>query len=216
MYSWDSRGDTLAVDEPLYAHHLQKCPELYRPYRKQLLAEQTTDGAAVLAKLCEGPQNSESETILFAKHMAKQGIGLDVAKLTAAPTQRHIILIRNPMKQLLSFAEKRMDTQAHGGTSLHELALPQLVEIFHSLKSAAGVEPVVVDYDDLLAAPEKMLKALCAQLRVKFDPAMLSWQAGPKSCDGLWAKYWSVLSYYQLLQYPCACLTTACINGATM
>eukprot|EP00750_Incisomonas_marina_P019570 INCI3580.5.p1 GENE.INCI3580.5~~INCI3580.5.p1 ORF type:complete len:608 (-),score=109.08 INCI3580.5:213-2036(-) len=199
LYSWDARADTAAVDEPLYAHHLSKRPNLFRPYRAELLAAQNSDGQQVLAELCRGPAvpaassaaSSAAPSLLFAKHMAKHNIGLDLGQGgVAGPTQRHVVLIRNPMKQLLSFAAKG-ESKAHAETSLDELALPQLLDIFHTVGRAPGASPpVVVDYDDLLRDPEPMLRALCQALDVPFDPAMLSWKAGPKECDGLWASYW--------------------------
>ena len=35
-----------------------------------------------------------------------------------------------------------------------------------------------------------MLRALCAALGVPFDAAMLSWPAGPRDSDGVWAPHW--------------------------
>ena len=35
-----------------------------------------------------------------------------------------------------------------------------------------------------------MLEALCDALGVRFDPAMLSWPAGPRPTDGVWAPHW--------------------------
>jgi hypothetical protein len=35
-----------------------------------------------------------------------------------------------------------------------------------------------------------VLDALCAALDVVYDPAMLSWPAGPQDSDGVWAKHW--------------------------
>ena len=66
-----------------------------------------------------------AEQVLFAKHMAKQVIALDVAPagetkaLGSDPSQRHIILIRSPVKQLLSFAAKK-DSAAHGTLLRHK------------------------------------------------------------------------------------------------
>ena len=50
--------------------------------------------------------------------------------------------------------------------------------------------PPVVLSDDLVRDPEGMLRALCAALSLPFDPAMLSWPAGPKPYDGPWAPWW--------------------------
>ena len=35
-----------------------------------------------------------------------------------------------------------------------------------------------------------MLTALCAALDVSFNERMLLWPAGPRSSDGVWARYW--------------------------
>jgi hypothetical protein len=48
----------------------------------------------------------------------------------------------------------------------------------------------VIDAADLAARPQATLEALCAALRIRFDPAMLSWPAGPRPTDGVWAKHW--------------------------
>ena len=48
----------------------------------------------------------------------------------------------------------------------------------------------MVDAADLLAAPEPVLRALCAALDVPFSTRMLSWPAGPRATDGVWAKHW--------------------------
>ena len=47
-----------------------------------------------------------------------------------------------------------------------------------------------LDADDVLANPEGMLRALCGALDISFAPAMLSWPAGRRDSDGLWAAHW--------------------------
>ena len=42
----------------------------------------------------------------------------------------------------------------------------------------------------LLADPAGILGAVCERIGLLFDDAMLSWTAGPKPEDGVWAKYW--------------------------
>jgi hypothetical protein len=48
----------------------------------------------------------------------------------------------------------------------------------------------VLDSADLLADPESMLRALCEALGVPFSTRMLSWPAGRRDTDGVWAKHW--------------------------
>jgi sulfotransferase family protein len=48
----------------------------------------------------------------------------------------------------------------------------------------------VLDAAEFLKAPETQLRALCAELEVDFTPRMLSWPAGARDTDGVWAPYW--------------------------
>lgn len=44
--------------------------------------------------------------------------------------------------------------------------------------------------EDLVSDPEGTLRALCRALDLAWEPAMLSWPAGPKPEDGVWAPWW--------------------------
>jgi hypothetical protein len=96
----------------------------------------------------------------------------------------HAFLIRDPAPMLASLEDKlgRFDLDATG--------LPQQVEIFDLVLRSTGRVPPVVDSADLLAAPEPVLRALCATLDVPFDERMLAWPPGPRASDGVWAKHW--------------------------
>ena len=48
----------------------------------------------------------------------------------------------------------------------------------------------MIDADDVLRDPERMLRLLCDAIGVEFSDAMLSWLPGPRETDGVWAKYW--------------------------
>jgi poly(3-hydroxyalkanoate) synthetase len=48
----------------------------------------------------------------------------------------------------------------------------------------------VIDSDDILENPRASLSALCYALGINFDEAMLSWVAGPRAEDGVWAAHW--------------------------
>ena len=41
-----------------------------------------------------------------------------------------------------------------------------------------------------MAEPEACLRKICAFLKVPFEDQMLTWKPGPRSEDGVWAKYW--------------------------
>jgi hypothetical protein len=48
----------------------------------------------------------------------------------------------------------------------------------------------VVDAADVLRDPRRTLTLLCDALGIAFDEAMLSWPAGPRETDGVWAPHW--------------------------
>ena len=48
----------------------------------------------------------------------------------------------------------------------------------------------MIDSADIRRDPEGMLRKLCAAIDLPFDPAMLSWKAGPRTADGVWASHW--------------------------
>jgi hypothetical protein len=53
-----------------------------------------------------------------------------------------------------------------------------------------GKTPIVLDSKSILLNPEKTLKQLCVQLGIPFEKEMLSWKAGARPEDGIWAKHW--------------------------
>jgi hypothetical protein len=68
--------------------------------------------------------------------------------------------------------------------TLADLGLEQQAEIYRLFGGP------VIDAADLAARPRESLHALCEALRIPFDEAMLSWPAGPRPTDGVWAKHW--------------------------
>ena len=53
-----------------------------------------------------------------------------------------------------------------------------------------GHVPPVVDSDAILTDPPGVLAKLCVALGIAWDPAMLSWTAGPHREDGVWGAHW--------------------------
>src|SRR5262249_3763177 len=74
--------------------------------------------------------------------------------------------------------------------SLEDTGLPQQVEIVERVQGRSGKAPIVVDARDVLENPRAALTRLCAALDTPFDDAMLSWPAGPRDTDGVWAPHW--------------------------
>ena len=75
--------------------------------------------------------------------------------------------------------------------------------MFETILQTTGTPPSVIDGRDVLLNPEAMLRRLCGALDVPFTAAMLSWEPGPRSTDGVWAKHWydSVLASTRFQPY---------------
>lgn len=179
MRSWENRPDTIVVDEPFYAHYLH-ATGVDHPGRDEVLAHHQTDWRRVveslLAPLPPGVR------ILYQKQMSHHLLPHMGRDWLGAVT--HAFLIRDPAPMLASLEMKL------GDFDLEATGLPQQVEIFERVRRTTGCVPPVVDSADLLAAPERILRALCAALGIPFSERMLSWPPGGRTTDGIWAKYW--------------------------
>ncbi len=176
MYAFRQRSDTTVFDEPIYAHYLRVTGRNH-PGRNDVLASQDPDGEAVVRDVILG---SHSTPVAFFKQMAQHFVDLDRGFLGEC---RNILLIRDPARVVTSFAKNVPDV------NVADTGLPIQVDLLESIL-AEGEDPVVVDSATLLADPEAMLQTLCFRLGLDFDPAMLSWPAGPKPEDGVWAEHW--------------------------
>jgi hypothetical protein len=179
MRSWGNREDTIVVDEPFYAHYLQ-VTGLDHPGRDEIIAQHEPDWRRVAASLV-APLPPHVR-VFYQKQMSHHllpSMGRDWLDLVT-----HAFLIRDPGAMLASLGEKlaNFDLLATG--------LPQQVEIFEHVIERTGRAPPVLDSADLLARPEPMLRALCAALGVPFSDRMLSWPAGRRDTDGIWARHW--------------------------
>ncbi|MFC7247656.1 HAD family hydrolase [Catellatospora aurea] len=173
MRSFGARADTQVVDEPLYAHYLE-VTGLDHPGRVEILASQPRRWQDVAAALT-GPLPSGID-VHYQKHMTHHllpDIGREwLGELANA------YLIRDPAHVVASYAKVR------GEPTLADLGFTQQAEIFRAYGGP------VVDAADLLRDPAGVLAKLCAALGIGWDPAMLSWPAGPRDTDGVWAPHW--------------------------
>jgi hypothetical protein len=179
MRAWENRGDCTVVDEPLYAHYLA-CTGLDHPGRDAVIAAGECDWKRVTEWLC-GPVPDDRH-IWYQKHMTHHllpQIGREWLRHL-----RHVFLIRDPREVLRSYVRSRPNVVAA------DIGVTQQLEIFDYVTGLEGRTPPVVDAADFLKAPEAQLRALCAHLGVEFTPSMLSWPAGPRPSDGVWAPYW--------------------------
>ena len=177
MRSFGARADTVVVDEPLYAHYLA-ATGLEHPGREEILASQPVRWQeATEALLAPVPA-----AVFYQKHMTHHLLPQIERKWLAELT--HAFLLRDPRDVLPSLDAK------FARPTLADTGMAQQLEIFELVRKRTGRIPPVIDASDLLRDPEKLLRALCERLGIAFESSMLSWPAGRRETDGVWAKHW--------------------------
>lgn len=176
MYSFGERKDTSIVDEPFYAHYLNKT-EADHPMREEVLKSQNASFDAVVKKVYQAEYHKEH---VFFKQMSHHMCG----KLpTFAVNDKNILLIREPKGMILSFS-KVIDSP-----TIEDLGISSTVDLFHYFEENDN-PPIILDTGILSENPRDTMKKLCAKLNIEFDEAMLKWESGPRAADGVWAKVW--------------------------
>lgn len=179
MRAWASRSDTRVIDEPFYAHYLQYTGYNH-PGADEIIATYETDWRRVVDGLL--PDGSSDEAIVYQKHMTQHMLAhIDRAWIAKVS---NCFLIRDPRRMLLSFSKVIPNPR------LDQLGLVQQVEIFQHVRRVSGAAPPVISSRGVLTDPEGSLRKLCARLDLPFESAMLSWPAGRRHSDGVWAKHW--------------------------
>jgi hypothetical protein len=176
MYSFRQRADTVVVDEPLYGHYL-KSTGADHPGAREVMEAMDRDGERVVREVILGPCERR---IHFFKNMAHHLPGLDAGFLDNVT---NVLLIRTPTEMLPSLAEQLPSP------TLRDTGLREQAGILDSILARGG-KPIVLDVRELLLDPPEVLCRVCSRLGIPFDKAMLSWPAGPKPEDGVWAKHW--------------------------
>ncbi len=178
MYSFAQRADTTVYDEPLYAHYLvNSAAKDYHPGADDIIATMENDGEKVVSDTILGPQPTP---VAFFKQMTHHLVKLDQSFMSQTV---NVVLTRHPRDMLPSYAEQVSKPTLHDvGYKMHL----DLVEYLQSL----GQEPAVLDSEATLRNPQGVLEKLCDRIGIPFDEAMLSWPAGPRPEDGIWAQFW--------------------------
>lgn len=97
---------------------------------------------------------------------------------------RNAFLIRAPEAVLASYKVKRENV------TLADIGIERQRELFERECDRLGAAPPVIDSADVLADPRAILAALCAALGIDMSERMLSWPAGKRDSDGVWAPAW--------------------------
>lgn len=178
MRAWENRPDTRVVDEPFYACYLQHSGQVH-PCQDEILAAQSSDWATVANDLTV---SDPDHAIFYQKHMTHHM--LEDVDLGWTRGLRHCFLIRHPERVIQSYLNKRDQiTQDDIGILRQRVLFDQISEI-------TGQQIPIIDTRDVLKNPEGILRRLCAALDLPFSETMLSWPAGRRDSDGVWAPHW--------------------------
>lgn len=178
MYSFAQNRGVAVVDEPLYGHYL-RVTGADHPGRDDVIAAMNCDGDAVMRGLLKR-QAEHPRPRLFIKHMAHHLVDIDLGFLRDTC---NIFLVRDPREMLPSLSIQIPEPR------LADTGLQRQWELYSGLIDA-GQEPAVLDSRELLSSPRSVLERLCKHIGLPFTPAMLSWEAGPRPEDGVWAPHW--------------------------
>ncbi|MFT4742830.1 MAG: hypothetical protein ACI91Z_000804 [Yoonia sp.] len=173
MYAFGNRADFAIWDEPFYAPYLKLTGENH-PMAAEIIATHEADPALVAAR-CSGAIPAQKPHF-YMKHMPHHMI--DGVPLNWAKDCVNIHLIRHPARVIASYGAKR-DTITD-----YDIGYTAQADLFDKIGG------LVIDSSDIRQHPEIMLKKLCAAINLPFDPAMLSWPAGLRKDDGIWASHW--------------------------
>ena len=179
MYSFENRNDCHATDEPLYAPFLLNSGVTH-PGAEEVIEKNETDLGKIITTLT-GPI-PENKHIWYQKHMCHH-LPED-SDISWIDDFKNCFLIRNPRDVLLSLS-KITDS-----IDLFSTGLPQQLRILRHVIKCSGEFPPVIDSADVLENPKTVLSALCEAIGIPFSERMLSWEPGPRNCDGVWAKFW--------------------------
>ncbi|MEM7179031.1 MAG: hypothetical protein AAGD47_08530 [Pseudomonadota bacterium] len=177
MRAWENRADCSVVDEPFYGAYLAQTG-ISHPMGAAIMAGMQT-GWQQVARACAA---AASTPIRFQKHMCQHMVA--EAPLDWMGACRHAFLIRPPEEVAASFSVK------FPGLVADSLGFRRQAELFDHVTRLSGTPPPVIEARDVLENPRGMLVAICARLGVPFDAAMLSWPAGKRASDGIWAAHW--------------------------
>ena len=174
MRAWENRPDTVVVDEPLYAAYLARTG-IDHPMRDEVIASQPVDIDAAVAALREPLPPGRS--VHYAKQMTHHVS--EEMDLSWTREFSNVLLIRDPGEVVASYVRARESCEAH---DIGILQQGWLLDLW-------GDVPIV-DAGEFLRAPEAHLRWLCDWLGIEFTDRMLSWPAGPRASDGVWAPHW--------------------------
>jgi hypothetical protein len=179
MRSWENRADAFVTDEPFYAFYLANT-DVDHPGREEIIANQSTDWTEVVNDCTS--RIAADATVHYQKHMTQHM--LDIISLDWLDRVNNIFLLRSPAEVVSSFSKVMPNLTPS------DLGFEQQHRLYLHVKNHIDSNPLIINSKDLLLDPETVLTAICDRCGISFDKRMLSWPAGTRISDGIWAKHW--------------------------
>ena len=179
MRAWGNRPDAFVADEPFYACYL-RATGLDHPGAEEVIASGETDARKVIDQLVGAIPGGKR--IFYQKQMTHHLLH-DISRDWLREVT-NCFLIRDPREVIASYIKK------NGNPSAADIGFPQQAELFDFVRAQIETIPPVIDARDVLKNPRGTLSALCEAVGVEFSDTMLSWPAGLRETDGIWAKHW--------------------------
>ena len=176
MRSFENRDDTNVWDEPLYAYYLNETKKNH-PMNLEIIDKYETN----INKLINKISKKSSKKNLYQKHMTHHI--LPITPIEWIKNGSNCFLIRSPKDVINSYIKK------NNLYNSDDIGFPMQMKIFNLVREL-GNKPLVINSEDLLINPKKVLKILCKNLQISFSEKMLSWPDGGRKSDGIWEKIW--------------------------
>ena len=176
MRSFENRPDTVVVDEPLYASYLARTGIDHpgRDERDRQPADRPGRGGARPARAAPGWARTCSTSSTWPTTCCPDD------DLGWTRDFVNVLLIRDPAEVVASYVRSRESCEPEDIGLLQQLRL---------LETWAETPPVI-DAGDFLRTRRRTCAGCATGWASRSPPAMLSWPAGPRESDGVWAPYW--------------------------
>ena len=93
-------------------------------------------------------------------------------------------MIRSPDQVVNSY------TNSRGVCTAEDIGIKRQFELYQEISQISGQDIPIIDSNDVLKDPQRILGVLCEKLGIPFLPTMLKWPQGTRTSDGVWAKHW--------------------------
>ena len=178
MRSFENRKDTIVLDEPFYSYYLNKTG-LKHPMYKEIIKTYSIDENKIIKKITKIPKDHK---IFYQKHMTHHI--LEINNLEWLNIGKNCFLIRHPAKVINSYLKK------HNLTNIRDIGFKKQFDIFQYVRKNFDLNPIIINSDDILKNPKKILKKLCDNLKIEFNDSMTNWPKGARDSDGIWGLVW--------------------------